>query len=99
MTVNEQIASRWMERMPLRWALGGLLLGIIWSAISGYLQGNFKNPVGGVEAGFVRLIVIIVLPLALLGLIWGYSERAKLVRSANQSSAILSEAIRRTVRR
>lgn len=97
MMVNEQLASRWMERMPLRWALGGLLLGIIWGAISAYFQGSLKNPVGGLEAGLVRLVVIIVLPLALLGLIWGYSERAKLVRSANQSNAILSKAMRRTV--
>jgi hypothetical protein len=99
MTVNDQIASRWINRLPLRWALGGLLLGVVWSAISGYLQGSFKNPAGGLEAGLIRLIVIIVLPLALLGAIWGYSERVKLVRSANQGTAILIETIRRTVSR
>jgi hypothetical protein len=99
MTVNDQIASQWINRLPLRWALGGLLLGVVWSAISSYLQGSFENPVGGLQAGLIRVIVIIVLPLAMLGAIWGYSERAKLVRSANQGTAILIETIRGTVRR
>jgi hypothetical protein len=97
--VNDQIASRWINRLPLRWALGGLLLGVVWSAISSYLQGSFKDPAGGLEAGLIRLLVIIVLPLALLGAIWGYSERAKLVRSAHQGAAVLTETMRRTVRR
>jgi len=99
MDLNDQIASRWINRLPLRWALGGLLLGVVWGAISSYLQGSLKNPVGGVGAGLIRLIVFILLPLALLGAIWGYSERAKLVRSANQGTAILVDTIHRTVRR
>jgi hypothetical protein len=99
MDLNDEVASRWINRLPLRWALGGLLLGVVWGAISSYLQGSLKNPVGGLGAGLIRLIVIIVLPLALLGAAWGYSERAKLIRSANQGTAILIETVRRTVRR
>ncbi|QHO74666.1 hypothetical protein ACH79_20545 [Bradyrhizobium sp. CCBAU 051011] len=61
--LNDQIAAKWINRLPLRWAIGGLLVGVVWSAISSYLQGRFKDPAGGVEAGLVRLIVFIVLPL------------------------------------
>jgi hypothetical protein len=97
--LNDPIVSRYINRLPLRWAFGGSLLGGVWSAISSYLQGSFKDPAGGLGAGLIRLLVIIVLPLALLGVIWGYSERSKLVRSAHQGSAVLLETISRTVRR
>jgi hypothetical protein len=97
--LSEEIASPWVRLLPLRWALGGLLLGVVWSLISSYLQGSFNNPVGGVAAGLIRLMTIIVIPLTVLGLIWGYSERAKLVRSASQSAASLTAVIRRTISR
>jgi hypothetical protein len=97
--LNDQIAAKWINRLPLRWAIGGLLVGVVWSAISSYLQGSFKDPAGGVEAGLVRLIAFIVLPLGLLGALWGFSERAKLVRSANQGAAILLRTVQKTVGR
>ena len=50
-------------------------------------------------AGLIRLATIIILPLGVLGLIWGYTERAKLDRSAHQGSDNLVLTIRQTVRR
>jgi hypothetical protein len=97
--VKNKIDSRWLDWLPFRWAVGGLLLGVTWSAISIYLQDSLQNPIGGTEAGLLRVTLIFVLPLALLGLVWGYSERAKLVRCANESNAALVQAIRRTTRR
>ena len=88
--MNNKINSRGLDWLPFRWAFGGLLLGITWSAISIYLVGSYKN---WNEAGLLRVALIFVLPLALLGLVWGYSERAKLVRCASQSNAVLVEAI------
>ncbi len=91
--------SQWLQRLPIRWALGGLLLGIVWSLISGFLQGSYVNPHGGLAAGITRVIIYVVLPLAVLGLVWGYTERAKLTRCANQSRESLLIAIQRTVAR
>ena len=89
--------SHWLRLLPLRWAFGGLLLGTAWSLVSGFLQGSFTNPTGGLAAGFLRLLVIVILPLTALGFIWGYTERAKLDRSANQGAASLVITIRRTI--
>jgi hypothetical protein len=94
---GEQANSRWLRLLPIRWAFGGLLLGTVWSLISSLLQGSFTNPAGGQVAGLLRLLVIIILPLTALGLIWGYTERAKIDRSANQGAASLLVAIRRTI--
>ncbi len=81
---SDQSNLRWLRRLPVRWAIGGLLLGIVWGLVSIVLQGSFNNPVGGQMAGLIRLATIIILPLGVLGLIWGYIERAKLDRSAHQ---------------
>jgi len=97
--VNTKINSRWLDWLPFRWAFGGLLLGITWCAISIYLQGSYRNPRGGIEVGLLGVTLIFMLPLALLGLVWGYSERAKLVRCASQSNAVLVEAIRGALER
>jgi hypothetical protein len=96
---SDQINLRWLQRLPVRWAIGGLLLGIVWGLVSGFLQGSLNNPVGGLTAALIRLATIIILPLGVLGLIWGYTERAKLDRSAHQGSDNLVLTIRQTVRR
>ncbi len=77
----------------MRWAVGGLVLGLVWSLVSGGLQGSFANPVGGHLAGFVRVFCLIVLPLCVLGFVWGWSERLHLERWS--SSARLEKAINR----
>jgi hypothetical protein len=94
---SDQSNFRWLRRLPVRWAIGGLLLGIVWGLVSSLLQGSLNNPVGGLMAGLIRLTTIIILPLGVLGLIWGYTERAKFNRSANQGSEGLLLTIRRTV--
>lgn len=96
---SDQANLRWLQRLPVRWAFGGLFLGIVWGLVSSFLQGSLNNPVGGLTAGLIRLATIIILPLGVLGLIWGYTERAKLDRSAHQGSDNLVLTIRQTVRR
>jgi hypothetical protein len=96
---SDQSNLRWLRRLPVRWAIGGLLLGTVWGLVSSFLQGSLNNPVGGQMAGLIRLATIIILPLGVLGLIWGYTERAKLDRSAHQGSDNLLLTIRQTVRR
>jgi hypothetical protein len=35
--MNDQSNLRWLQRLPLRWAFGGVLLGIVWGLVSSYL--------------------------------------------------------------
>lgn len=77
---EDEALVRWIRSLPLRWALGGFLLGFVWSLLSSLLQGGFSNPIGGHIAAFVRVFALIVLPLSILGLAWGWSERVGLKR-------------------
>jgi hypothetical protein len=54
-TESDQSNLRWLQRLPVRWAFGGLLLGIVWGLVSSYLLGSLHNPVGGLTAGLIRL--------------------------------------------
>jgi hypothetical protein len=86
-------AANWIRGLPMRWALGGLFLGLVWSFVSGALQGSFANPVGGHLAALVRVFSLIILPLGVLGFIWGSSERLRLERWCAQSGAQSEKAI------
>ena len=59
--INEA-AANWIKGLPRRWAMGGLVLGLVWSLTSSTLQGSFVNPAGGHLAGLVRLLLLIVIP-------------------------------------
>ena len=80
----------------MRWAFGGFILGIVWVAASVLLQGGFANPVGGLVA-VVRIFAMFVLPLIFLGLVWGYTERFYLQRSAEKSREQFDKAIQQSV--
>jgi hypothetical protein len=76
----DERAARWVKGLPLRWGLGGLGLGFVWSFASSVLQGGFSNPAGGLTAAIIRVGTIIVLPLGVLGFAWGWAERFRLAR-------------------
>lgn len=96
---NEIPLYNWIRSLPLRWTAGGLLLGIIWTLTSSVLQQSFDHPVGGLVEAFQRVMFIIILPLTILALIWGISERAKLMRSISQEGKDLKTVISRTMSR
>jgi hypothetical protein len=77
----------WVRSLPMRWAFGGFILGIVWVAASVLLQGGFSNPVGGLVA-VVRIFAMFVLPLIFLGLLWGYTERFNLAERRKKSGAV-----------
>jgi hypothetical protein len=79
---------------PLQENLGGFVLGIVWTLIGGLLQGSFSNPVEGHLATFVRVFAMIVLPLSILGLAWGWTERIGLKRRLAINSAQPLRAIK-----
>jgi len=91
--MNEAAAS-WIRGLPKRWAIGGFVLGLVWSLTSSAFQGSFENPVGGHFAGLIRVLLLIVIPLCVLGFVWGSTERFHLERAA-QSSARFEKAINR----
>jgi hypothetical protein len=95
--LKNEAAASWIRGLPRRWALGGLVLGLVWSLVSGALQGSFVNPVGGHLAGIVRVFSMIVLPLCVLGFVWGWSEKVHLERWS--SGARLEKAINQYVLR
>jgi hypothetical protein len=90
---------KWLRGLPMRWAFGGFVMGMVWSLASSFLQGSFSNPVGGQLVALVRVFEMVVLPLTVLGFIWGYTERFGLERSAKASSEQFHKAIRRNVLR
>src|SRR6267378_6454353 len=96
--VNEA-TTQWIESLPLRWAFGGFVLGLVWSALSSALQGSFLNPVGGPVAAIVRIVLMIVIPLCILGFAWGLSERIDLNRWSAQGRLRLDRALKRHVLR
>jgi predicted PurR-regulated permease PerM len=53
--------------------------------------------VGGQIAALVRIVGMIVVPLGILGLIWGYTERATLERNAKAGLKQFDNALRRYV--
>jgi hypothetical protein len=96
--MNESGAN-WVRGLPARWALGGSVLGIVWSLVSSFAQGSFSNPLGGLAAGLSRSLVLIVLPLCVLGFLWGWSEKLTLERCSAEGEDRLKEAIRRSALR
>ncbi len=96
---SESSTARWLQLLPLRWAVGGLILGVVWLLVSSALLGSFNYPEGGLIPALIRVGLVIVLPLAVLGLIWGYSERLKLTQSASQGRDILAFVVKGTMRR
>lgn len=82
MSANEadKALARWFGLLPMRWALGGFLLGFIWLLISSLLQGSFSNLAGGHVVAIIRAFALIVLPLSILGLAWGWTEQVELKR-------------------
>jgi hypothetical protein len=95
-TALNQPMLNWVRSLPMRWAFGGFILGIVWVAASVLLQGGFSNPVGGLVA-VVRVFAMFVLPLIFLGLVWGYTERFYLERSAEKSREQFDKAIQQSV--
>jgi hypothetical protein len=77
---EEGAFEKWIHTLPVRWSIGGLLIGLLWSLVSALLQGSFSDPVGGNLSGFLRVLGLILFPFALLGFVWGWSERARLHR-------------------
>ncbi|WP_315835791.1 hypothetical protein [Bradyrhizobium prioriisuperbiae] len=69
-----------------------------WLLLSSAL-GSFQGPEGGLTAAFFRVGLIVLLPLMVLGLIWGYSERLTIAQSIGQGRDILASVIRGTMRR
>ena len=92
-----EVTSVWVKGLPMRWALGGLFFGIVWSLISTALVGGFSNPAGGHTAAVIRVFSLIVLPLCILGFTWGWSERLTLERSFAQGNVQFEKAIDRYV--
>lgn len=96
---GQRSLADWLRVLPFRRFVGGLLLGTVWTLVSGTLQGSFHAPPGGLIAAVLRVVVAIILPLGVLGLIWGISERIKLSRSVNQGGRELEETLGRTMPR
>jgi hypothetical protein len=80
--INASTAA-WLRGLPVRWALGGAVLGIVWSLAS-IFQDSFANSQGNFALGLLRVFELVVLPLAILGLIWGYTAKWSLERSAKK---------------
>jgi hypothetical protein len=99
MSATDESAARWVSGLPIRWGLGGLALGFVWSFGSSVAQGSFSNPAGGLTAALVRVGSIIVLPLGVLGFMWGSAERYRLTRYAAKGREQLILAMRRNVLR
>jgi hypothetical protein len=93
---TEEAAARWVRGLPIRWGLGGLVIGLIWSFSSAALQGSFSNPVGGQAAGLFRVIALVIVPLGVLGFAWGWGERFFLERVSAQGSDQLEWAVRQS---
>jgi hypothetical protein len=85
----KEAATRWVRGLPMRWAIGGLVLGVTWTLVT---SAGVSDPVGGHLAGVVRVLLIIVLPFVVLGFLWGWSERHYLERWSVQSSEGLNKA-------
>jgi hypothetical protein len=92
-------AARWVRGLPIRWGLGGLVVGFVWSLVSSAAQGSFAHPVGGLVAGLVRTFAWVVLPLGFLGFLWGWSERLRLEHVSSEGIGQLEVSIRRSVSR
>jgi hypothetical protein len=99
MSATHQNAIAWIKALPLRWALGGLLFGLIWSLISALLQDSFSNPAGGHAAALFRVSLIFVLPLGVFGFVWGLTERFRLLRYGGYSRERLEQAMSKNVER
>lgn len=95
---SETSTAQWLQQLPLRWAGGGLLLGVVGLLLSSAL-GSFQSPEAGLTAAFVRVGLVVLLPLMVLGLIWGHSERLKITQSIGQGRDILASVIRGTMKR
>jgi hypothetical protein len=70
----------WVDALPIRWGAGRPLARACVVPSSLLLQGGFTNPVGGHLAASIRVPGLIVLPLAILGFVWGWTERIGLKR-------------------
>src|SRR5690242_19293609 len=97
MSAIGQSATRWVRGLPIRWGLGGLALGFVWSFVSCAVQGSFTNPVGSLTAGLIRVGAIIVLPLGVLGFAWGWAERFRFARYSAKGKEQIEQALRKNV--
>jgi hypothetical protein len=71
-----EAAARWVRGLPMRWTVGGLVLGLAWALASGAGWGG-SNPVGGYIAGVVRVLWMMVLPLGVLGFFLGMERKTR----------------------
>ena len=92
-----ETAADWVRGLPMRWALGGVFLALVWLAL--VLFNGFTPPVDGYAHALVRVVLSIVLPLCVLGFVWGWSERSHLERAAAHSSSRFKRAITKYVSR
>lgn len=99
MSMMNESARKWVNGLPMRWGLGGFVLGIVWSLVSSLAQGTFAAPSGGLVAGIIRIFLLIVLPLCILGFLWGWSEKLTLQRCSTEGVEQLEKAIRRSALR
>jgi hypothetical protein len=80
----DEAAATWIRRLPWRWGLWGLCAGMIWVfgalAAGGTSLDRMLHPF---NAAF--LFLQLVLPVGLVGLLWGWSERLDFQRRPTES--------------
>jgi hypothetical protein len=97
--MNES-AVRWIRGLPMRWGLGGLIIlpAVLWLVLIA-VDGIVPSSVDGWGAASSRIFVLIMLPLGVLGFVWGWSERLHLERCFAGGSDRFERAIHRFVLR
>jgi sulfite exporter TauE/SafE len=93
----DSAAARWLRILPFRWTLGALVAAALWSLLSILLQGGFSNSAGALLAGVARLLILVVLPVVVLGFVWGLSERYRLERAIGNDGSIVDRLLRTAV--
>lgn len=91
--------ERWIRLLPVRWALGAFLLAMSWIVLSLAPPGSRSPPSGGHAAAFMRLFLQVILPISVLGLIWGWTERIHFQRALAAGPAVFERSVNRTVLR
>ncbi len=75
--MNEAMAE-YVRRLPLRWLLGGSILGVVWISPSVFEYVHSKGLQGLLPV--LKVFATFVPPLGFLGFLWGWSERFQLER-------------------
>jgi hypothetical protein len=91
-------ATKWIRNLPRRWGIGSLSLPMLWGVQLAVTQG-IAHPPDGWAAGALRLLGVLVVPLACLGFAWGWSERRYIERCLVDGEGPFKRAIDRSVLR